>query len=55
VKECRFAMEEASRVVLGGFTIRTESKIFRYPGRYLDKRGLAMWSAVSELIGGFDD
>jgi hypothetical protein len=55
VKKCQAAMEEASRVVLGGFTIRTEAQIVRYPGRYLDKRGVGMWNAVSELVGGFDD
>ena len=46
-------MEEASRIVLGGFTIRTEAKFVRYPERYMDKRGTAMWQAVSELVGGF--
>jgi DNA polymerase I len=55
VKNCRSAMEEASRVVLGGFTIRTETKIIRYPERYMDKRGVTMWTAVSDLLGGFDD
>jgi hypothetical protein len=55
VRSCRSTMEEASRVVLGGFTIRTESEIFRFPGRYYDKRGLGMWNVVSELVGGFDE
>jgi DNA polymerase family A len=55
VRKCREAMEEASRIVLGGFTIRTETKIVRHPGRYMDKRGLTMWNAVSELVGSFDD
>jgi DNA polymerase I len=55
VRKCQAAMEEASRVVLGGFTIRTEATLVRYPGRYMDKRGVAMWNAVSELVGGFDD
>ncbi len=55
VRKCQAVMEEASRLVLGGFTIRTEAKIVRYPGRYSDKRGVAMWNAVAELVGGFDD
>ncbi len=55
VMKCQAVMEEASRLVLGGFTIRTEAKIVRYPGRYSDKRGMAMWNAVAELAGGFDD
>jgi DNA polymerase-1 len=54
-RACQVAMEEASRVVLNGFTIRTEAKLVRYPARYMDKRGVAMWNAVSELLGGFDD
>jgi DNA polymerase-1 len=55
VLRCQDAMEEASRVVLDGFTIRTEANIIRHPERYADKRGVAMWSAVSELVGGLDD
>jgi DNA polymerase I-like protein with 3'-5' exonuclease and polymerase domains len=54
VRQCQEVMEEASRVVLDGFTIRTEAKVVRFPDRYMDKRGLAMWNAVSELVGGFD-
>ena len=54
VKRCQLAMEEASRIVLGGFTIRTEAKVVHYPDRYLDKRGAAMWNAVADLVGGFD-
>jgi hypothetical protein len=48
-------MEEASRLVLDGFTIRTEAKIIRYPDRFMDGRGMSMWSAVSELVGGLDE
>lgn len=55
VRRCQIAMEEASRLVLGDFTIRTEAKIIRHPDRYSDKRGIAMWSAVAELVGGFDE
>lgn len=55
VARCQEAMQEASRIVLNGFTIKTEAVIIRYPDRYMDKRGAAMWSAVSELVGGFDD
>jgi hypothetical protein len=55
VRRCQAAMEDASRIVLNGFTIRTEAKIIRHPDRYMDKRGTAMWEAVSELVGGFDE
>jgi hypothetical protein len=54
VRRCQDAMESASRIVLNGFTIRTDTKVIRYPERYMDKRGLAMWQAVSELVGGLD-
>ena len=43
-------MEEASRAVLGGFTIATEAKIVRYPDRYMDKRGVVMWDRVMRLL-----
>jgi hypothetical protein len=43
-------MAEASRIVLGGFELRTEAKIVRYPDRYMDRRGVVMWNRVFELI-----
>ncbi len=43
-------MEEASRVILGGFTIRTDAKIVRYPERYSDPRGADMWERIVRLI-----
>lgn len=55
VRECQAAMEEASRLVLNDFTIRTEAKIVRSPERYMDGRGMGMWNAVSELVGGLDE
>jgi hypothetical protein len=44
------AMAEASRLVLDGFTLRTDSKIVKYPDRYVDKRGVMMWSRVMKLL-----
>jgi len=44
------AMAEASRVVLGGFGLRSEAKIVRYPDRYSDPRGVRMWTTVMELL-----
>lgn len=55
VLQCQAAMEEASRVVLDGFTIRTEAKIIHSPERFMDKRGASMWNAVSDLVGGLDE
>ena len=46
----REAMAEASRIVLGGFELRTDSTIVRYSDRYMDGRGLAMWTQVVSLI-----
>jgi len=44
------AMAEASRIVLGGFELRTEAKMFRYPERFQDERGVAMWNTVWQII-----
>jgi DNA polymerase I len=43
-------MAEASRVVLGGFELRTEAKIVKYPDRFIDNRGVRMWGEVWALI-----
>ena len=46
----RAAMAEASRAVLGGFEVKTDVKVTRYPDRYMDKRGAVMWERVMGLI-----
>lgn len=46
------AMADASRIVLRGFELRSDVKIFRYPHRYADKRGTAMWNLVWDVLGG---
>ena len=46
----RAAMAEASRIVLGGFELRTDVSVVRYPDRYMDERGLTMWNTVTELL-----
>jgi hypothetical protein len=46
----RSAMLEASRVVLDGFELRTDVSITRYPHRYMDKRGVVMWTKVIGLL-----
>ena len=50
VKATQDAMGEASAIVLGGFALRTEAKIFRHPDRYVDERGERMWRMVWEVI-----
>ena len=45
-------MRDASRVVLRGYELRTDMQpIIRAGGRFFDKRGLAMWTTVTELLG----
>ena len=40
----------ASRIVLGGHELRTDAKIIRYPDRYTDRRGDAVWASVLRLL-----
>jgi DNA polymerase-1 len=44
------AFAEASRVVLGGFELRSEAKIVRFPDRYFDARGRRMWEETMSLV-----
>jgi DNA polymerase I len=46
----RAAMAEASKIVLGGFELRTDAARIHYPDRFYDSRGAAMWERVIELI-----
>ena len=46
----RAAMAEASQIVLGGFEIRTDVHVTRYPDRYMDERGVVMWQRVTQLL-----
>ena len=46
----RAAMAEASRIVLGGFELRTDVMRVDYPERFRDRRGDVMWTKVTELI-----
>ena len=51
VAKMREAMNEASRTVLGGFEIRTDVKIVRYPERFMDEdRGRVMWDKVLTVL-----
>jgi hypothetical protein len=47
------AMREASALVLGGFTLRSdpEPKVIYHPDRYTDPRGEQMWRTVMDLLG----
>jgi hypothetical protein len=45
----RAIMIRASKVVTGGLPIRVDAKVVRWPERYMDPRGRAMWDRVMEL------
>jgi DNA polymerase-1 len=44
------AMAEASRIALGGFELGTDAKVFEYPKRYFDKRGVVMWETINNIL-----
>jgi hypothetical protein len=50
IASTRAVMAEASRIVLGGFELRTDVHAVRYPNRYQDSRGVVMWDRVMKLI-----
>lgn len=50
VRATQEAMAEASRVVLGGFELRSDANIVRHPERYMDPRGERMWRTVMEIL-----
>ena len=51
VRQTQDLMVDASRIVLDGFTLRSDAELIHYPDRYSDKRGKAMWSEVMALLG----
>jgi len=50
IERMRTAMADASKVVLAGFELRTDVMRVKYPDRFQDPRGTAMWNRVTELI-----
>ena len=50
VEQTQEAMAEASRIVLGGFQLRTDVSRVLHPDRYMDKRGRRMWDKVWSII-----
>jgi DNA polymerase-1 len=51
VEKMRACMAVASAAVLGGPELDTDVVCVRYPDRFQDPRGAAMWSAVIEMLG----
>jgi len=47
-------MTSAGRLVTGGFDIRTEAEIVRWPDRYMDERGRTMWNSVVKFLNGLE-
>ncbi len=46
----RSLMAEASRIILGGFELRTDFKIVAHPDHYSDPRGDRMWEIVTSIL-----
>jgi len=51
IESMRAAMAESSRTILKGFELGTDVAITRWPDRYRDERGAAMWARVMGLVG----
>ena len=43
------------RAVTGGFDVRTDAEVVRWPGRYMDPRGRAMWERITAMLEGRRD
>ena len=43
-------MQQAGAEVLDGFKIRTDSKIVRYPDRWIDSRSTKTWTEIMEIL-----
>jgi DNA polymerase I-like protein with 3'-5' exonuclease and polymerase domains len=50
----REIMRRASLAVTRGLEVRTDAKIIRYPDRYSDERGVAMWRHILRLRENLD-
>jgi DNA polymerase I-like protein with 3'-5' exonuclease and polymerase domains len=49
VQRMRDYMAEASRIVLGGFELRTDARLVRHPDHFTDRRGEDTWREISSL------
>ena len=50
VAQTEEVMRKASQGILGGFELRTEAKVVKYPERYRDKRGKRTLDIVEEEL-----
>jgi DNA polymerase-1 len=44
------AMLKAARIVLNGFEIGVGAEVYRYPDRFMDDRGVAMWEELQRFV-----
>ena len=51
VERTQELMQRAGRIVLGGVEIRTDVDVIRWPDRFSDPRGEAMWERVTGIVG----
>jgi DNA polymerase I len=54
IATAQYWMQKAGEVVLGGFKVRSDAEIVRFPDRYMDGRGGEMWNKVWEIVNGMD-
>jgi hypothetical protein len=50
VAQAQEAMADASAIILGGFRLRSNAGIVRWPDRYMDRRGKDFWNQVMSLL-----
>ena len=44
-------MAKASRIVLGGFELKSEANVIRFPNRFEDsERGVEFWEEVNSIL-----
>lgn len=51
VAEAQAVMRAASATVLDGFALESDAKIVRWPARYMDESGVAIWNEVMGRLG----
>jgi hypothetical protein len=50
VAETQECMARASEAVLGGFRLRSDVEIIRYPDRFQDERGVEFWGRIMAIL-----
>jgi len=50
VAETQECMARASEAVLGGFRLRSDVEIIRYPDRFQDERGVEFWGRIMAVL-----